>query len=909
MLRLTSGCVWLPRLCQRDCRCRLCPFELPGFLLSRLDLLHGFLEIGFQPLCSDGAFLLSSMASLLLELVWKNLERLPWFHFLGMWLRRLSSFLLLPLSLPVTSLSSIPLRSMHLTLLLWKGPMSRVGFLQISADLCGLGNYTRLERPLRAYLRTHVGEEAFEADGDDPLCIQASMIEQGIAKSPLLRFDFVEICGGAGVISRAAVSLGLVVAPVLDISESSHYDLRGLRFLEWVVHMVVEGRFASFIIEPPCTSFSCAAYPPVRSYKQPLGFNRTEPRTLHGNTMAFRSFVILKTGRRHRRPNGIEQPRRSKMAWTSFWISLREGGYVENVIASCQFGSIHKKEFLFMLYLIENLEVKCPGGHPHVRVEGKYMKDSAIYPEDLGMHVALGFRSALEFLRRCDEDQPELAGSESVVSNDILQTRQWDLGRCWSWKRKSHINVLETFSSVVALNDHGHLRPDSRVNMLVDSQVAKGALSKGRSSSFVLQPSLKRSCAIQLGFGLYPSWNFAPTRLNTADDPTRDAPIRPPLGHSFVDVIPSEILAEIHGGKFRRFAANWIRLVLLVSYVTPSAALNDCHILYPSFSASAHLPDGLSVGLLSYLHGFCVVFCHFSVSLLDFLGLTRKWICGLSIDFRHWFVDFGFPSCLSGFSLDFLSFATSVTIPSQVSASLPLLSLIFLAWGVSKHFRALSFVASWILLLPSVVAMEPSTAAERDRAAIRKVLNLPADRVVRKQTRDRRFQLLSNFRGWLWKSHGISLRGLLDTKPVDAEMISQWLVAYGRELFAAGKSYGQFSETINSIAMVKPLIKRSLTPAWDLAFAWLADEPHQHHPALPVSILLAMLTICLCWGWTAEAGVLALGWCGLCRIGEILQAVRLGLDLASRLGPWKQFCASAYSGSKDPRKVRQTSKC
>ena len=295
------------------------------------------------------------------------------------------------------------------------------------------GNYTRLERPLRAYLRTHVGEEAFEADGDDPLCIQASMIEQGIAKSPLLRFDFVEICGGAGVISRAAVSLGLVVAPVLDISESSHYDLRGLRFLEWVVHMVVEGRFASFIIEPPCTSFSCAAYPPVRSYKQPLGFNRTEPRTLHGNTMAFRSFVILKAGRRHRRPNGIEQPRRSKMAWTSFWISLREGGYVENVIASCQFGSIHKKEFLFMLYLIENLEVKCPGGHPHVRVEGKYTKDSAIYPEDLGMHVALGFRSALEFLRRCDEDQPELAGSESVVSNDILQTRQWDLQRLEVW--------------------------------------------------------------------------------------------------------------------------------------------------------------------------------------------------------------------------------------------------------------------------------------------------------------------------------------------------------------------------------------------------------------------------------------------------------------------------------------------
>ena len=51
--------------------------------------------------------------------------------------------------------------------------------------------------------------------------------------------------------------------------------------------------------------------------------------------------------------------------------------------------------------------------------------------------------------------------------------------------------------------------------------VSRGALSKGRSSSRALQPILKRSCAVQLGYGLFPAWSFAPTRLNVGDDPTR----------------------------------------------------------------------------------------------------------------------------------------------------------------------------------------------------------------------------------------------------------------------------------------------------------------------------------------------------------------------------------------------------
>ena len=42
----------------------------------------------------------------------------------------------------------------------------------------------------------------------------------------------------------------------------------------------------------------------------------------------------------------------------------------------------------------------------------------------------------------------------------------------------------------------------------------------------------------------------------------------------------------------------------------------------------------------------------------------------------------------------------------------------------------------------------------------------------------------------------------------------------------------------------------------ELAFSWLRGEPFEHHVACPFQLLLALLTVCLCWGWIDIAGVL-----------------------------------------------------
>ena len=218
-------------------------------------------------------------------------------------------------------------------------------------------------------------------------------VSLGPFKSPLLYFDFVQFYGGAGVVSHHMSELGFCVAPVLDLSNSRHGDMSDLRLLEWSIPMIEEGRFWSFLGEPPCTSFSAAAHPSVRSYKEPLGYDRTEKKTFHGNLHAFRSFTLLRVGRRKRRPCGLEQPRLSKMVWLSFWRTLLALGFEEAIIASCQFGCLHRKGFRFLVYLLDAvfLEARCQGGHHHIRIEGKWTKGSAVYVDGLGKRLASAF--------------------------------------------------------------------------------------------------------------------------------------------------------------------------------------------------------------------------------------------------------------------------------------------------------------------------------------------------------------------------------------------------------------------------------------------------------------------------------------------------------------------------------------
>ena len=97
-----------------------------------------------------------------------------------------------------------------------------------------------------------------------------------------------------------------------------------------------------------------------------------------------------------------------------------------------------------------------------------------------------------------------------------------------AYRRRPHINVGEVWAALESEASDGRMASGSRTMTGTDSQVALGALSKGRSSSAELNSALQTGIPNLLGKNLYPGYFWTPSALNSADDPTRDLDVRPP---------------------------------------------------------------------------------------------------------------------------------------------------------------------------------------------------------------------------------------------------------------------------------------------------------------------------------------------------------------------------------------------
>ena len=702
------------------------------------------------------------------------------------------------------------------------------------------GAYTMLDRPTAVWLKELEEEPFFEHDEEDRRLFP---FEDSPERPPEFFFDFVEVCGGAAVISKAMLEKGCVVAPSLDLSDSKRYNLTDLRLVEWIMHMLKERRFASAMFEPPCTTFSPAAHPMCRSYSCPVGWDRTLPKVFLGNMLAFRCIALFWFSLDLYIPSGLEQPRRSKMCWLSQWKAMLKRGAVEAIVASCQFGSVHQKEFRFLLSVVQaaDVERRCGGGHHHVKIEGKLTKPSATYTPQLAEHLAVAFVKALAHSRREEREEQIPSGFQGVLVDDVLRVGGWKEERSWFWKNQSHINVLEVSAVLSALKQQLQKERRIRLNVLIDSMVAKGALAKGRSSARTLCPVMKRVAAVVLAGDFYVSYNYAATKLNVADDPTRDRSLREGAQTSVSHYVGVEELRDRRMNFLSPGVSGWIRLTILLVGSTGVGASSRVGIL-------EEVPHDFDFWKLPVVFG---------------ISLSLIFICSLLWTFLVYL-----PSSSSAISRP----SAERHLPHPLSCH-------------RNRFSGLLFFTVVCLTLPVRAPMVPQTQTERDRASMRSHLHLNADRVVRHETHDRRYQLLEEFWNWLWVEHSISREDLLDARPTDAEAVSGWLVKYGRELHAAGKGYNKYSETVNAIAMVKPSLKRQLTGAWDLAFSWLQDEPHRHFPAMPLTVMVSLVTVALIWGWPVEAALISTMWVGILRVGEALDALRADLILPSESAP------------------------
>ena len=719
------------------------------------------------------------------------------------------------------------------------------------------GAYTKLDNPFRSLLRAIGNEWDYEDEESKDVFAASFAAQKEDAKIPFI-FDFCEVCGGSGVVSAAASSRGLSVMPPIELSDSEHFDLRSIRLMEWLCHMLQTGKLKSIMCEPPCTTFSPAAHPCVRSYDCPLGFDRSCSKTWLGNLLSFRSFFLVWVARNYGRPSLLEQPFLSKMAWLSIWRFLRQLGFLQTSIASCSFGSPHLKKFRLLSHGLDGdlLSVQCQGGHKHIRIEGALTKASAVYVPKLADRFALVFAKAIRRLE-AEERSEDGAGIESVVLNDILMTGEWRTELDWFWRTRSHINILESHSYLALLKKLLVEGGDVRFSALLDSRVAKCSHAKGRSSSKALTPSLQKAAALQVAGGLYGSLGFAPTRLNTADDPTREVDLRESSSQSILPALTVAGIQKLHSYQFRRPIASWLRLFILLGVLPPglqASALDHYHV------------DGFP-----YLCGFC--------SGVSFVDLPYP--CG----FGSWLsLSFRFIAIIVIFLLGFLPLLRrSYRLPTgSASSGAPPKprrpsKVCFGNHSVHRSRCPLSVICC--MSLCHGVLLPVTTPADKLRAERRSGTQIFTDRVLKPATRSKREGLLQKFDDWTWAYSEVSIIALLEAQCVDADRISNLLVDFGRSLYYAGRPYGMFSETINSVTSKRGSLRRSLGLAWDLAFSWVADEPASHHPAMPKSVLLAITGLAMLWTWTSEAGLFLLAWCGLLRIGEVLNAKRRDLIL------------------------------
>ena len=179
--------------------------------------------------------------------------------------------------------------------------------------------------------------------------------------------------------------------------------------------------------------------------------------------------------------------------------------------------------------------------------------------------------------------------------------------------------------------------------------------------------------------------------------------------------------------------------------------------------------------------------------------------------------------------------------------------------------------------------LEPRDRGDLRRATGRQQVLLVEGRAVQPKTKDAREGLLKKFDEWLSLT-GDSLALLIDSPEVDIDRVNSVLELYGRELFRAGRPYNHFAETLNAISSRRPRLRKNLQQAWNLAMTWLREEPGSHHVALPWQGIVAVISTAFCWGWIQVAGILALSWGGVTRIGEAVSASRADLLLPSDFG-------------------------
>ena len=370
-----------------------------------------------------------------------------------------------------------------------------------------------------------------------------------VARPVACRYDFLEVrCGGPWL--SALLCDRLCVGPVVDFTVSPFFSLCDPRCLEWIHFMLQEGRLKSLLVVPPVGSFSPAWKPRIRAWDPPI-LRHPCPRARREDAILGAAISTLLVATRCNALAMVLRPLQSFARGSAPWRHLCiHRGAVEATLCACDAFSAGRQAAVVL--------VAAPGA----RALAPQISDITV---ESGSSSSERLAAVLAGLVRARPPAPApTKGLESLLFNDVMLTARWRVSRSWPWRDRAHINVLEVRAFLCELKDRAACGDDARFVHGLDSYVALGALTKGRTSSLRLLPLVKQSAAIQAAFGQYPALHFCPTRLNASDDPTRGVDLRSPVPASIASGLPASCLYEascLLG--LSKASSGWLRLALL----------------------------------------------------------------------------------------------------------------------------------------------------------------------------------------------------------------------------------------------------------------------------------------------------------------------------------------------------------
>ena len=370
--------------------------------------------------------------------------------------------------------------------------------------------------------------------------------------------DFIEVYAGSAKLSKSMCALGFRVGPPIELKQG--WDMASESLFLLLLQLSKEGRIGLLWLGPPCTTFSLARFPRLRSAQLPEGLDVLDPDTAVGNLRLHLSLTLFVTQKDAENEAIVETPWSAFSRKLPFWRCCRDLR-VEGRLDQCRYGTPYLKPTGLLATSSRWLSLcrRCNCTQDHEQLKGSRTSQAAEYPQLLCTAVAeLSFQVAKDVQRTRESaaahsnslnglpgELRDRKGSQRFVSHlwstQLAEALPWKTRRAYRFLKPNHINLLEAHAHKTLMQ----LSPmDHRIVVFQDSVVTLGANAKGRSSSAALNRILRKSMALQLAKNLYPVGIHCPTWALRADDPSRRKRVKPSRA-----ALPKWFVALKHGRK------------------------------------------------------------------------------------------------------------------------------------------------------------------------------------------------------------------------------------------------------------------------------------------------------------------------------------------------------------------------